>query len=216
MKVEVYSPPVQILEPITDGLIAQLNPVVKELAQRPRYAEPGRASWRTKIGADDGGDMLERVVYELSEQYLGRPPKQGSVAFLSVVTDSKLFQEQARLSKRASFWHQEVVDTPNGSMRAPGNRLNIAHAVGTLTAVGNLIFENAVKLPPGPLSRDAVLNAGDTVLSPDGSVIKALETPPGGEIIQAEGVFLLHPDTLHKATEDLPKGRIFLQMDAWE
>ncbi len=216
MVIQLESPPLEILAPLSDELIARLEPVVDEVMRIPTRIEPGRTNLRILYGETGIGGELERLANDLSTGYLGRPPRLGSTAFLSVVTDGELFSQEGRPTKRASYWHQEVRDTPAGSIFVPGKRLNIAHAVGTEALIGILTVDDAVQLPPGAIGRDISLQLGRAILGVDGSLVKSDDVPQGGELTIAHGVFLVSPRTVHRAPEYHPTGRIFFQMDAWE
>lgn len=216
MRLEVYSPPMQRLGSINDDLMSTLGPLAEEVVAHPRYEEPGRASWLISVGDGNDNGALERFAHEVGYEYLGRPPKRGARAVLAVVTNSKLFQTRNR--KLVAFaWHQEVQESHRGIVHTPGDRLNIAHQVGTRSAVGDLVFDPVVQLEARPMNKNEARNIGPIVIGPDGVLLKSETDPQGGEIISTEpGVYILPRDAVHTGDELLPEGRIFFQMDAWD
>ncbi len=216
MRFEVHSPPMEKLGPIKPSLMGQMASVAEEVVRKPRHQEPGRASWRTHVGVDPDGGMLEEFAVLVGERYLGRAPRRGAVATLSVVTDPDLFRTATRARKIAFYWHQDVLfDENNFFKRKEGPVLNIAHGVGTHSAEGHLIFDRAVQVEPNISKKDA-LAAGETVIGADGVLFMSQVDPSGGTIFQTEpGVYYVG-NNVHKAAASSPKGRIFYQMDAWE
>lgn len=222
MSVEIDSPAIEDLGPISSSLEDMLTEVSIEVANNPDFIEEGRLSRRSDLGEVSFINMkLLALAGKVGEEFLGGPPPIESIALVSVVTDADTYNEHTRDTKAASHWHQDFIETDTGFYSTPegATRLIIPMIEGPLYAVGRIGVINAVKIEavesPKTPDRQAALAAGASVLGADGVLMKSEEDPRGGDIHKAMPgrAYIIPSSSVHKSPVKLPEGRVFFQLD---
>ena len=93
----------------------------------------------------------------------------------------------------------------------------IPFLAGTECAIGKVRFDNVVQIDSGVVNKSEALNAGPTVIGPDGVLIKSEASPIGGStyFIEPGKVYVIPKESVHKTPDNLPNGRMFFQLDVF-